>query len=572
MSKPQHYSGPELGALLAQVRNELGEDATIHEANKVRIGGVGGFFAKESFEITASEIVSLPEDSQPASVDDGPTNREGLHSEQNKPAWPIADQAESDPLEPSSEIGDLASSREIPGTQIAPRPRISPIKGRELSPPPARHGGQSADQTANQTANQTAITFNFDRLGPSSIPSRLQSSNPSSSRDPVPTPGPLRSGLHASGGPSTSVGELVADALMERAELVNALEHLESTEQMVNEYHREEHRLDPRNAGLGDSRSLDPGLLEPGSIPGGDTQSFDEILDRNLSDPYLDEAYNDPGLGATSDETSLAQTTAEAVAERITAQNHETELVEGATKSEQTKSEQTKSEQTKSEQTKSEQTKSEQIETQEIIEPAGPRERPDFWTRLALAQEEVSLYQPPGSNVTAILGPLELSLPIARRCQKEEWIGVEDLAVLSARPAIPGVPSWQTVAKVNDLHWVMNEWRATQRRGLVVVDTGTLEEATLGQLIVELRTNGAELVRIVLPPGVPIETFVRMALRLDHSVSETIPGHLAVDLPEGTSPQDVLVVLDLGIAIGSIAGSPLSAEMLVALRSEVSGP
>ena len=51
----QHrYTGPELSALLNQVRLELGAEANIVEANRVRSGGVAGFFAKESYEVVVA--------------------------------------------------------------------------------------------------------------------------------------------------------------------------------------------------------------------------------------------------------------------------------------------------------------------------------------------------------------------------------------------------------------------------------------------------------------------------------------------------------------------------------------
>jgi flagellar biosynthesis GTPase FlhF len=44
--------GPELEPLLARVRNELGASARIVHAEKIRSGGVAGFFARERFELT----------------------------------------------------------------------------------------------------------------------------------------------------------------------------------------------------------------------------------------------------------------------------------------------------------------------------------------------------------------------------------------------------------------------------------------------------------------------------------------------------------------------------------------
>lgn len=51
MSAQQRLEGPDLEALLAKVRADFGQRATILEANRVRRGGVGGFFSKESYEV-----------------------------------------------------------------------------------------------------------------------------------------------------------------------------------------------------------------------------------------------------------------------------------------------------------------------------------------------------------------------------------------------------------------------------------------------------------------------------------------------------------------------------------------
>ncbi len=55
MNQQHRYTGPELGELLEQVRRELGVEATIHEANKIRTGGLAGFFTTEVFEVVASQ-------------------------------------------------------------------------------------------------------------------------------------------------------------------------------------------------------------------------------------------------------------------------------------------------------------------------------------------------------------------------------------------------------------------------------------------------------------------------------------------------------------------------------------
>ena len=54
--------GKSITALLAQVRNEHGNDVTIVAAEKVRSGGLGGFFAKESYSLTV-EVDAVPAES-----------------------------------------------------------------------------------------------------------------------------------------------------------------------------------------------------------------------------------------------------------------------------------------------------------------------------------------------------------------------------------------------------------------------------------------------------------------------------------------------------------------------------
>jgi hypothetical protein len=52
--------GPELEPLLARVRSELGPHARVVHAEKVRSGGVAGFFARERFELTVEVDTSRP--------------------------------------------------------------------------------------------------------------------------------------------------------------------------------------------------------------------------------------------------------------------------------------------------------------------------------------------------------------------------------------------------------------------------------------------------------------------------------------------------------------------------------
>jgi hypothetical protein len=72
----QAFDGHTLEAALARVAEEVGPNARIMQAEKVRSGGVAGFFARERFEVTV-EISDDPEDSADGPVP-GPQRAEPM--------------------------------------------------------------------------------------------------------------------------------------------------------------------------------------------------------------------------------------------------------------------------------------------------------------------------------------------------------------------------------------------------------------------------------------------------------------------------------------------------------------
>lgn len=58
MPSRRRFEGTDVEALLDQVHKEVGPDAQIVEANRVRKGGLGGFFARETYEIVAEPGVT----------------------------------------------------------------------------------------------------------------------------------------------------------------------------------------------------------------------------------------------------------------------------------------------------------------------------------------------------------------------------------------------------------------------------------------------------------------------------------------------------------------------------------
>lgn len=129
----QRLEGSDLEALLARVRSEHGGTATIVEANKVRRGGVGGFFAKESFEV----VVDIPDDvgavrpdahRSPAAppVDDprlDELHRDDLHCDED------GDRAGDDDDEPFVAF----SLDELAGRVDDPAPTFSEVLGKAIA-------------------------------------------------------------------------------------------------------------------------------------------------------------------------------------------------------------------------------------------------------------------------------------------------------------------------------------------------------------------------------------------------------------------------------------------------------
>ncbi len=74
MPSQHRFEGPDLEALLEDVRARFGTDADIVEANRIRKGGVGGFFARELFEVVVSddEPDDVLDDELDGGLDDGP--------------------------------------------------------------------------------------------------------------------------------------------------------------------------------------------------------------------------------------------------------------------------------------------------------------------------------------------------------------------------------------------------------------------------------------------------------------------------------------------------------------------
>ena len=82
--------GPQLEPLLAQVSDEYGGRAKIVSANKVRSGGLAGFFAKERFELSVEVGEDAPDEEPVDTLLDLVDAREDRFQEAEEPVSPAA--------------------------------------------------------------------------------------------------------------------------------------------------------------------------------------------------------------------------------------------------------------------------------------------------------------------------------------------------------------------------------------------------------------------------------------------------------------------------------------------------
>ena len=156
MSKHHRFTGRELTTLLEQVREELGSEATIVEAHKVRTGGIAGFFKNEKFE-----VIATPSDDDTIDLDERPVARAGFQLDLVEPV--IATGA-AQKLVASADDRDTVDIR------------TATISSTE--------NGAARNNTANAAA---ALLERVDTI---TINDRIGLSRPPVDRSPKPTPAP----------------------------------------------------------------------------------------------------------------------------------------------------------------------------------------------------------------------------------------------------------------------------------------------------------------------------------------------------------------------------------------------
>jgi hypothetical protein len=144
---PTHrLTGNDLEELLARVPAEHGPDAVIVEANKLRTGGLGGFFAKESFEVMveAPEGAAVPATGRPTAAAQPDRPRRGTSI---------------DDLIAAASDGDGFEAGSAPATTAAEAPLRAPQRPLRAEPIPTP---EAAPVTAQPSPGASAPTLSTD--------------------------------------------------------------------------------------------------------------------------------------------------------------------------------------------------------------------------------------------------------------------------------------------------------------------------------------------------------------------------------------------------------------------------
>ncbi|MGB5760579.1 MAG: hypothetical protein WBM50_26940, partial [Acidimicrobiales bacterium] len=150
----------------------------------------------------------------------------------------------------------------------------------------------------------------------------------------------------------------------------------------------------------------------------------------------------------------------------------------------------------------------------------------------------------------------DVAIGVARRCRADHWSGDCDVFVLTERPEVPGEPTWTTLGRPSDVVAVLED--GSSDFPLIVLDIQRELPPWVRPLVVRLRESGLGLVHYVLDDDPNDEDLATWHGELGRPSVLDLPAHL--------EPGRVLELLDRGEPIASVAGMPISTDLLLALR------
>jgi hypothetical protein len=552
------FSGPELAEVLRQVHDEHGATATIAEVNRVRAGGIAGFFAREEFEvIVEADAVDPGRDSGDQARDDRPAGDQPWGSAAGHGDAVLRRRA-GDRDEPATRHRRRAGDRDEPATRHRRR-----AGDRAEDGDPSVHGDQPLDDPADGGLAGPEGRSTDDHERPRTIAPderfRLLLERALEEREEAEDLANLVARSKVAGSRS-SPARRSTDRPTGRAPSVDASGPSQATvtaERRAGAGPGEDGEAgagdgggsgivfgegDGGGSGIvleeGDGGEQPRGSHRCGIVAGLETQPDGQ---RRVDDVVPDPRASTTPIGSPPAERSAsAPDPALAMAARPT-------IVDTAP---------------------AQSPASPPAPASVVVEPR-PRSIPighPFWARLEGARDEVAplvLAQPP---VVGVVGPLRSIVPLLRVLERnDEGPGQRSVVVLTNRAEIVSQPTWRLVRDGMRLASAVGS--ADLPLALAIDVDGEGEESEPGGLPIwvdplldRLRRNGMGLVRVAVTGPIDEERLVAM--------ERAIGGRVLFDLLTAVEPGRALRMLDAGLPIGSIVGVPVTAELLLTLRHE----
>jgi hypothetical protein len=184
---------------------------------------------------------------------------------------------------------------------------------------------------------------------------------------------------------------------------------------------------------------------------------------------------------------------------------------------------------------------------------------PQFWSDILGARDELDSFMPRASPVTVCIGPLALIMPVAAQQRATPAMDSADVVVLTDRSEIVSEPLWTLVRSGSQL---LEQAQGRQGKPLLLlIDVPVDLPNWVAPLLNRLHLAGVGLFRFAVP-GEP---------SLDHLDGYRNLGQLpyVVDLTARLSAERLEQAITKRHPIASIAGAPMTAELLVAVREQV---
>ncbi len=540
MTPQQRYTGPELSALLREVRSELGDQATIHEANRIRTGGIAGFFRKEGFEVLASppsQRPSTPGEEQRSGRRFGRRRADAAEEAAGAGHLSVSDTIDAD--------DDLIAS--LTAAMESEQAWVDAI-GASSTPTPPTIEKRPVRRFAPE--DLAPIDDDFGVIGSSTI---------------VAEHGPLTRGPRHGVNPEPIVTP--GQAMLDRADHVSAQERvgqlmngalgLFDDATLAERTRPIERSVPPR--GLMDDPDVGarfPGVLrrvEPTtpSRPSALVGSPPILAQRARVDARVDDRVD------ARAETSVAPWTPAPTPAAV--------LAPSARRA---------SDRTRAQQLDTSATGATPVD-RSALGPPGDRAGADdstndtarFWGDLTRLESLLPIRPATQAKVQLLVGPLDIALPLATRFANDPSIG---LSIFTDEIALEGVTADQLAESSRDLHQrLLDRTRANGRGiGVLEADDGRRERGDSLDCMLTPRVL-TMIDRIVADGAVDLLRLTLRSLGPITELSDLIDSFdlpCAIDLQSAPTAAELDAALDAGLPIVSIAGRQLTPALAMALK------